>query len=867
MMLPERDIHFTSDIGKPKSDNFWIMTNPNNVQDFPLPVSPADVTAITYYEISFNPAIGSLWVGTKDGSIHILERPRSEHDQYSFRLQYATARLNYCVKTLIPLKKPQCVIAHWLGLNKQAGPVQILRPGSLRQQIALAADFCLCSHSKTDPKIALVTNLKKIMVHSFNGRVLGYGIRTISPSQISAIDMCDDYLVYYAGTGYYIFNFASGVTTQLSASPTSNPLVKCLNTNTIVCGEREFLTILGGNGEKIGMSRYESTSVINSIYASGNNCYIFYDQCFMRGPTNLLKSSEKQVFPISGVTVSTMIYDTLLVLSESSAKLIGSMPPSSILAKDIIGDHAENVYNLLKSLARDQCSDAISSIFDELWKQKKPKLAIDLLSKFLLIGGIANIVSLVPIIVLTNPIQKMNLQPLPSTDVSCIPEMLSFLEFTRDNYLKESAQIYKDEIFVINTSLAQCYALALPPQCRKYDNILTEGQLDMKTVQEFMRRGNEIKIKGFGPANAVFETHKGNIDLAISIWKKLDDASLSVQKDNPLFTREASYALQKLKDSRNLTNYLDWLYDRNPEVAFNAILSPYHDVSTVNNWLRARGLTDQKLRYYTYICSQPNISKGGQFANDTVISLISILDTIDNPDFKVEKLGFTKAFQEQKTGNDLVSSAKEEITDLTIQILQIHTESIKTEDVLSIITDKIDKKIRFCIYRVKGRYTDALHILTENNQWPYEELVDFCRKAPEPQKAFSALLKLKPEKFFDRDCNAIHENLPYIDINELITLIPPTLTFMTYRKILKNCASLLMRRNQALDLQIATTKSMNIDANYQLSTIQAQYCTTEKQLTCAFCHQQISGDQQFYMAPGGSDKEKYHIQCRRQLNM
>ena len=841
------------------------MTNPNNIGPISTPFSPEAITAVAYFRPGAVISSGSAWFGLSSGSIYIAHVQDRGSSQLIFRSHLQTAQQNYCVGAIIPAPKPGCVIGHWVGGNGQPGPVQVIYPGAVRAAVVEKASNVLYLNGT----VAIVLE-KKLSLYKFQSNALVFEDEVELMGHPAVCELCDKYFLYYFDGVYYQMNLENMENVKLLTTNIKNPFIYRVGEKRVYLGDNDFIRVSEvGDGKEPGQLQYDKLNR-QPVFMLPNvpSCiYHFFKNSFIRVDLKSENTNEAQVFEVKEVVKASMIGESLLVVTPTSVLLVGTMDDPAILAQKIVSGNSQEIEDLLSKLPKDQASHIALTIFDQLWKMQKFNEAFQLISKIFIVSNINHIVSLVPLIFLGDtPIisndeddQLETLQPLAEDNKAYMEPMMNFLSFTRDSMLNNSKYAY--EFKSVNTALAQCYASF--SKTRELDKLIKEGQLDIKALEQFISKRQ--KLFQMAPALAIVKANSGDVPDAIRIWRQLDNALKQRGQINTMFISEASYALQMSKDSRNLATDLDWIYERDPnkpELAVNAILSVNHDSKIVDDWIKSKGLDNLRLRYSVFIVTQPSTARGSSLANETFITLLNILNTIDSPDFDIQKLQFTQTFL-ANGANANKDAAKEEIVEYELQILRQHANSIVHDEVKSCITDKIDQRIVLGLYCIKGDYETGIKILTEGDNFPEDLIQNFCREAPESQKAFSVLLHSIPSnELISKRYQFLQNNIEYMDLAELVSIIPQTLRVKEVQVLLKKCYNLLQTRLNSLNTQISISKSIQTDLSYQKAAVLSNFCVVDKDSQCSACGEIIQEGEAFVMAPGGINQEIYHTKCK-----
>ena len=850
------------------------MTNPNNIKDVELPVDPASVTAVAFYPACSNVAAGSLWIGCRDGSIAVCEKARVERDPFILRCKIQGSRQNYPVENLLPVMEPQAMICHWIIDNLRPGPVEAIYPGGVRCTLCAEANIVSVSTKREAPLIGVVTYFREqekseIKLMKFVGTVVSSYFWHKVDGLVQAFAVTDEHFVYLSQDGYHMYKYGSNAETKIKEAPSGNsPFAFPLTENRSLIGVNDFALVVGNYVTAGKMNvRYDGEPC--AMLPTENGVYIAYsDNMKFVKLTN--EGSDPVEFEVANAKCMAVMEDQLIVVTPQGCKKIGSIPkPSEMVEAIREGEEGEaGVDEVINKLSREGASECMYSLFAALWNQDMRKEALMMAKKHLIIGYTAVIVGLIPIIQQTKPPANLDgMTPVAEDDKSLIPYLCEYLQFTRSQYLKESASSFINEMPVIDTALAQC--LAALNKCRELADLLDEGNVNTLIVKTFCQ--TNARHMSVGPAYAVVLSYLGDVEEAMGIWMKLEDmVSKGGKPVNPMFVDEASYTVRKLKDSTQLGPYLKWLLAKDPtppKRAINALLSVDHDPAIVNTWLKQNNLMDYRMRYYCFIVCQSSKARGASVAPETLNFLLDILSEIDDDSFDAKSLDFTNAAQIPDIDKiEMLIEAKKEITNTVLQILEMHGDMIDGQAALFHCGGNIDRKVILTIHRVKKQYSEGLQLLRKNDRFELDEVQSFCRAAPEPPLAFSSFLQLlEPDKVIKEYAPFIEENLPWMNLTELIRLIPSTSRIKTVTPIVKTAFNLLMQRKMSLDMQIAMTESMLVDSRYRKTVQQSNYCTIEKTAKCATCGRPITIDQQSFTPPGGADQEIYHQKCKPSL--
>lgn len=835
------------------------MTNPNNVTDIVTPIPAKNITALTFFKPTGFVISDNVWFGASDGSIYVAQVSKF-NNQFAFSCRMQTARINYGVHKMIPISSPVCTLVHWLGGNKQPGPVQIIYPGGVRVNVVDEATNVLYTKNRV-----LIFNGSKLQIFHFQANTILFMDENELQDVPTAMDVCGDYLIYYGNGTYYQMNLADSSASKIFSSVVRNPFVYTVGPSKVYLGDNDFIRVTELDGKEPGKLQYDRNNRVPNFMLPTQNCvYQFFPKVFTRSTYQQLASNESQLFNIDDVTSATMVNDCLLVATPQAIKFIGTMDDPATLASKVTSGKSSEVDDLLASLPKEQASSAAMGIFNTLWRNNKQKEAVELLSRNLIISDINKIVGLVPILIPTGEVPSFgDLKPIASDDQSLLEPMLAFLSLEHDG-LRTIVKC-ATEYYNANTALAQCYAAF--SKTRELDELIKEKKLDLKVFQQFLTtRAKQLNLNS---AVAVLKTNVGQVEEALQIWHQLDSALSSTNQVNPLIIKEASYTVQQLKNSSNLAKELDWIYERDPnkpELALNAILSINHDSQVVDDWIKSKGLDALKLRYSVFIVTNTSTIRGVALANETFISLLDILKEIDSSSFDVNKLQFTQEYIKNSKDPQIKSKAKEEIIQYELQILKQHAPAIAQEDVKNHLPEDCDKRIIFALYRVKEEYEKGINLLTADDQFPKEEIEEFCRLAPNPPAAFSVWLKtVSPTDLITKHAAFVKENIAYMNLAELISLLPKDVRVKEVRDLVKSCYNLLQTRLYNLDNQIAISKSIQVDLNYQKVRALSGYTVLDVDAKCAACGQPIADGQAFAVPPGCGNKLMYHTNCKPTL--
>jgi hypothetical protein len=698
-------------------------------------------------------------------------------------------------------------------------------------------------------------------------------------TEVTGFALTDESYVSCTGNQYFLFKFSTEMRVKLNPSPIMTPYVVPLTSNSFVLVYKDFIMMAGNYNEKGAILQYDqSLGLPQSLLAVPDAIYIFFEECFTRHSIGTDDPTEPILFEIAGVRCAALADDSLLALTPTTAVIVGSMPPSEEMAKDIIDEGADEFDTVIGRLPRDAGSEAALAVFCELWRLNRPDLAFQLLSRHLIIGNIAAIVELVPLIALFGtPNPSLGLTPRPATEKTHVKGLTEALAFIRGEYLSDREDIVVHDLEVVDTAYAQCLSL----QCtdlahtRELDRVLKAKNVNIPHLNAFLSGETIRTFPECAPALGVFFANTEQVDRAMTIWRSLDAATMAQKKAarNPLFVTEAAYAVQMLTDPHALHEYLDWIFECDPvrpQTAITALLSPLHQPAVVEEWLKKKELSRSELvlRYHCFIVRQPNKARSAQHANNVLNQLLDVLADIDDDGFQVERLTFTETYQtrtDRLTDPEaFIAAAKEEITALVMHILQTNPESISATEALAHARDSVDKSVQLAIYQAKRQYAEGINYLVHSpGKFNFEEVAQFCRTAADPPAAFTAFLrKVGTETVINQSIRSLEENLAWIDIVGLVREIPAATRVKALEPLLKGAFNLMLQRKLNLDAQIALTHALVMDSRFRKADLQTGYCTIQKGTKCHVCQAAINDTASCVMAPGGSDGPVYHHHCK-----
>lgn len=821
------------------------MTDPSNIQQIKDIIKPSDATAVTYFR-------DLLWVGDKTGNVYVASKT-DKGGKSSFTIKYTLSPIirNHLIKTLIPVEDPCVMIVHYTTLADAPGPVEIVRRGGIRTTIPQNASIALTSGKKANPRIVLV-NDKAITGYCFCGGVLLQDFTFDAPSKVRAAAMTEKTVIYCCDKTYYSYDISTKATRELASALISTPIVHNIGNNQLLVTYQEFMNIQGGTYDANGeTTNYHPTyGPPLAFYGPEKALYQFFQKNFIR--SNLLTTEASSiVFDVPGVRLYTMIKTDLLIITNDAWKIVGSIPPPSDLLEMLTGGQAERVYKLLTALSPDQASESAIGIFNLMWP-KDQMGALDFLTKFTWLSHPRELLSLFEDLKLPGT-RKARISPTiqiagNKNYINIYTKLAEVLEKNVNDYVNEG--LPSIVIRYATTALAEVYAII--HETRKLNDIIiqnNEESLDKETLWNFVETANSEKKFPVSPALAVLKTRKGDISEAVNIWKQLYETT----KDTAYLTN-CSFTLQECSDQDFFIKTIDWIYPNCPSAAINSLLSKNHDTTMVLNWLAKNNREQERILYIDYLMCLPDYTPSVQLIDECFKKYIILLSGFDSDKYKEEDIKFTSAARIQKlTGNELKAAAKEEINTKAIRILEQHSKFISAEKYLSYINSSIDPKIALTIYRVTGKYLEALTlILKGKDPIPFEEVEEFCRAAPDPPQAFQAAFTLiGADKLFDKKCEFISRNISYIDPVSTIKMIPKDTPVKQVADVIRILFNLLVQRNESLDKQIAVTESMKVDAEYKLAKARSSSVVIDKTTVCATCGKPIN-DGQIYVDPDGT---------------
>ena len=508
--------------------------------------------------------------------------------------------------------------------------------------------------------------------------------------------------------------------------PVNFPFVCAMHDDRCLVCYKQFLLITGAAGQMtIKLSQFYGSPI--SIFATEAAVYIAYADVLDRVRIGKSRVDQPQRLNVAGCRTMTAVNNELVLMTYTEPLIVGAIPAPGTMVDMFIGKEKARARELLGLLERNAASDLAFSMFKLMWKDGRKSEAFDLVSGTLIVGHVPDILALVPIIMqVKTPPMNGDLVPMGSTDISLLPQLSTFLKFTRKEYLHHMDDVeLLETMSLIDTSLAQI--LAVESRTRELAALLEDGNVNAFILKEFCQiHSNSL---GLGPGYAVLLTYLDQVEEAMTLWMKLEELKLKAGKENPLFIQEASITLRKLDDSSKLPLYLDWLFKHDPaapQCVMEALLSPRHDPNIVEGWLQSKNLVAEKMKYDCYKVFHPG---GETIANGLLITLLDILKDIDSPSFDRSRIKFTKA--SALAANAMIHEAEKEIEGIVIQILQLLGSVIDDEKALS---HTQSKKVRLSIYQAKGRYEEGLQLLRNNGEFILDEVAEFCRGSVDPTK-------------------------------------------------------------------------------------------------------------------------------------
>ena len=825
------------------------MTDSSNFRDID-PVCPLETTTA----FCFNG--NTLWVGDNNGKTWIADKTDGSTSKlFKLRDVLQLPLSEHIVKTFIPIREPNAMIIHYLTKGSNPGPVEIVHCGGLRIRFPQNALIVAATFSQISPKIALVLN-KTISIYKFVGAALVFEHTIEANDIVTTCACCNDFLIFFDGA-YQKYQFSSKEQTALPVLPVQTPHALAISPSSILCTYKESMIIYTIKQKDSRTIPYDSSyGIPTRFYANQNSLYMFYNQLFTRIDTN--KSSQPQVFKFENAKTYGMIGSELLVISPKTWRVYGSIPPIKDLKNDILNGNKEKVYATFKSLPEDLCSSSIIGLFVALWPKYKT-LSLELTKNFLWLGEIRLILKLFPQLKLDNtPEQK-----LPVADDDTV--MITKNDFKKDIFmlLQETIEFMFDKMYkkdpesanvkCLADTLLQVYTINI--ETRKFSQFITKYSsiISYNRFEEFFTPLLQQKFK-ITPCVAVYFTHRGNTETAMNYWRELYDAS-----PDDMYLSEASYTIREISESDKFINNLEWLKSKNINFVAKALLSTKHEQRVVLEFLNTNDalIPDARIEYYNFIVQQSEILPESTIVSSVFDNYVNILSEISNNTLNKNDIQFTDAYKKGLTGEELIKEVKAEINKKIIKLLTQHIDFIDYRRALSKINgDAFDKQIKLCIYKVTNNYMDGIKVILASqadDKIPFGEIQDFCRTSPSPPDAFNAALTLIPaDQIFKSTCTFIKDNILYLDPVETIKHIPRDIDIKRVSDNIRVLFNLLTQRNEELDKQIAITKSLQVDAAFELVREQSKYVKIEKDTTCAFCKKPIYARNVFCVLPDGT---------------
>ena len=832
------------------------MANPCDIRVLKMPVEAKNVTTIEYEGPRPESPHGGLWLGYKNGSIVMFNRAQPDKDVFSLRCKIDGSS-NLPVRDIMALMQPQCMVCHWCGPTQ--GPVEaIFRSGS---RVRLFENAKLVGVSKNPTKTVFgvvaydeIKDTSSVCLKRFSAEKVTDILEFDVPGCVRAVGVTNTQVVYYLDGCYWAFRAKDRISIQLMNDPVDFPFVCAMHDDRCLVCYKQFLLITGAAGQMtIKLSPFYGSPIC--IFATEPAVYIAYADVLDRVRIGKSRADQPQRLNVAGCRTMTAVNNELVVMTYTEPLIVGPIPAPGTMVDMFITNEKARVREVLGLLERNAASDLAFSMFKLMWKDGRKNEAFDLISGTLIVGHVPDIIALVPIIMQVKAPPKIgDLVPMGPTDISLLPQLSTFLKFTREEYLHHIDDMeLLETMSLIDTSLAQI--LAVESRTRELAVLLEAGNVNAFILKEFCQvHSNSL---GLGPGYAVLLTYLEQVEEAMTLWMKLEELKLQAGKENPLFIQEASITLRKLDDSSKLPLYLDWLFKHDPaapQCVMEALLSPRHDPDIVEQWLQSKNLLAEKMKYDCYKVFHPG---GETIANRALITLLDILKDIDSPSFDRSRIKFTKA--STLAANIIIHEAKKEIEGIVIQILQLLGSVIDDEKALS---HTQSKKVRLSVYQAKGRYEDGLQLLRNNGEFALDEVAEFCRGSVDPAKAYAAFLNmLDRNSLLTKYSEFIENNLMWINPVDIIKLIPPGTQIKAALQLVKASFGMLQYRKTTLERQIAMTQSMLVHSKAQMAVHQANSCTIGANAVCATCGRNISLDSRCFTPPGRPN-ELYHQQCK-----
>jgi hypothetical protein len=758
------------------------------------------------------------------------------------------------------------------------GPAELFFPGAIRTRIVDVAFFVQLCDGKPGPLVGIVEPFQAeasqtvIRICTFCGERLVDRWSHKIDSAVTAFALTEEAYVFCSSNYYILFKFSSETRVRLNASPISSPYSVGVTVNSFVLAYKDFLLHSGTLNEKGTILVYDqSLGLPQWMLPVPDAVYLFFQNNFIRYAIGTCVSPT--LFEVPGVRCATMAEDTLLICTPTAVKIVGSIPPADEMARMITVEGPGEFDTIVSRMGRDAGAEATLSVFCELWKLDRPDLGLLLLTKHLIIGNIAAIVGLVPFIPLyVTPNPSLSLTPRPSNERRYVPALTAALQFQRGEYVKESAEVFTQELPIIDTAYAQCLSVECTDlgHTRELDRVLKAKNVNLPHFEAFLNSDVIGKLPESRPALAVFFANTERVDRAMNIWQKLDEATITER--NPLFVTEAAYAVQMLRDPNHLHDYLNWIFDRDPvrpQTAITALLSINHQSALVETWLAKKNIarSENVLRYHCFIMQHANKTRSAQHASETLIQLLDVLAEIDDPGFELERLSFTEAYHTRSDREtDPVSfkdSAKAEITELTLHILRTNPENITAQEALEHVRDGTDRRIPLGILSAKRQYDEAINFLVPSLAHPrFDEVGEFCRATDDPPAAFAAFFKAIDKTLLLQNIRFLEDNLPWINVVSLVKDIPDGALIRKLEPLLKSAFNLMLQRKQNLDAQIALSQSLLLEARFRSAELQMGYRTIKMGSKCAVCQGTINENAACLFAPGDNEGPIYHHHCK-----
>ena len=783
---------------------------------------------------------------------------------------------------------------HWLFIHqytRENAPYKVIYRHEDGQEVELIKEASLFAVGRNPNRPAVVSALQnKIQIFQFmkDKDEFGPPLTKDALSEVQAVDINENAVVYYANGRYRACWYPQSVNsiTDVANVYLKKPIVLAFSEiNFLVCLSSAII-LTGRQGEKQsasvlfnkGIDKIVSNQFPNFFYLYHDRVFEFFDNVAASAVLSFSRMTESfKSIPISHVRLACSVNDTLILITENGMNAYGGTPRGVQLATKAMESEA-NLQTSIEQLSMEiknkknnpEANDIIVDMFKTLWEHEKFYDAIHILTEVDWPYDCREIISLFPCFMLANPLESriklIGTKVRESPSEKELGQVGTYLLRASKAYRKRNNPADTNQLSILDTCLFEIFAMT--HKTRELDELLKrQNSVDVQLVQQFFNKN--LKQGRMHPALAVYYTRTEKHQEALVIWKSLNDAAENTTR----WALEASYTLQDVQNVNHtlIEENLSWIVKRSKEAAVNSFLYPDVPANFAIQWIEknCKEYLIKFLDYYTQLPSPKN-----DLIERTLQIFCTMLKELEKASIDLTQMTFSKAAMDYvkkakdkkpKPNPELNEAIAKEICEKVIKIIKNpNNKLIKLNNYVEIINKTKQRALLFEFYSIGEMYDEAITLVFKSPKINFDELENFCRNAPNPEKAFSCTFnKIKDKnEIVVQYQKFLLDNIEWIDLNAMMDWIPDKTKLKDVDNLLRTTENILIEKQRIAQLRVDIAKSMKIDVDYRSVRAQVRNAEVQHNTICQSCNRPV-GNGWLAIAP---DNRVYHITCKPDLN-